>query len=83
MFRAHFGPGGFQRRRAGPQQAQQPPATPAAQLLHLVPVVLLLLFTFLQMPSAPVGPLLTLLVSSPLTGQSACLMGYALHQGFS
>ena len=52
--RAPLGPGGFQRRRAGPQQAQQP-ATPAAQLLHLVPVVLLLLFTFLQMPSAPVG----------------------------
>jgi hypothetical protein len=53
VFHAHFGPGGFQRRRQGPQQAQ-PPATPAAQLLHLVPILLLLVFTFLQMPSQPV-----------------------------
>ena len=56
MFRAHFGggPGGGFRRHAGPAPAQQQPANPAAQLLHILPVLFLLLFTFMQMPSQPV-----------------------------
>ena len=56
VFRAHFGggPGGGFRRHAGPAPAQQQPANPAAQLLHFLPVLFLLLFTFMQMPSQPV-----------------------------
>ena len=51
-FQTHFGGPGF-RRAQQPQQPQQP-ASPMAQLLQFVPIILLLLWTFMQMPSAPV-----------------------------
>ena len=52
-FQTHFGGPGF-RRAQQPQQPQQP-ASPMAQLLQFVPIILLLLWTFMQMPSAPVS----------------------------
>ena len=54
VFRTHFGGGPGFRRHAGPAPAAQQPANPAAQLLHFLPVLFLLLFTFMQMPSQPV-----------------------------
>ena len=56
VFRTHFGgvpPGAWQRARQ-PQGPPQP-VNPVTQLLHFLPVLLLLLFTFLQMPGQPVS----------------------------
>ena len=53
-FQTHFGGPGFRRAQQQPQQPQQP-ASPMAQLLQFVPIILLLLWTFMQMPSAPVS----------------------------
>ena len=59
MFRAHFGGpfGGAGFRPAGPRQqggAQAQAANPVLQLLHLLPVLALLLFTLLSSPGQPV-----------------------------
>lgn len=55
VFRTHFGgvPPGAWRQARQPQGPPQP-VNPVTQLLHFLPVVLLLLFTFLQMPGQPV-----------------------------
>lgn len=59
VFRAHFGGPGFrpqgpprQQGGGGPQQA----TSPVLQLLHLLPVLALLLFTLLSSPGQPVRP---------------------------
>ncbi|EIE27752.1 DnaJ-domain-containing protein [Coccomyxa subellipsoidea C-169] len=55
VFRTHFGgvpPGAWRQAPRQPQGPQQP-VNPVTQLLHFLPVVLLLLFTFLQMPGQP------------------------------
>ncbi|KAK9832482.1 hypothetical protein WJX81_000719 [Elliptochloris bilobata] len=55
VFRAHFGGPGF--RPAGPRQqggAQAQATSPVLQLLHLLPVLALLLFTLLSSPGQPV-----------------------------
>lgn len=48
-------PGAWRQARQQQQQAAGQPVNPMVQLLHFVPVILLLLFTFLQMPSQPVS----------------------------
>ena len=62
MFRHNFGGGGFPRQQ---QQGGVPePAQFRAQLLHLVPIVAMLLFTFFSFrPSEPVSshPLMQIL----------------------
>lgn len=59
MFRAHFGGpfGGPGFRQAAPRQqggAQAQAGNPVLQLLHLLPVLALLLFTLLSSPGQPV-----------------------------
>ena len=59
MFRAHFGGpfGGPGFRPAAPRQqggAQAQAGNPVLQLLHLLPVLALLLFTLLSSPGQPV-----------------------------
>jgi len=60
VFNTQFGGGGFRRQQQQQQQRPQQPANPFAQLLQFVPILLLLLWTFMQMPSAPVSLLLLL-----------------------
>lgn len=55
VFHTQFGGGPFRRQQQQQQRPQQP-ANPMAQLLQFVPILLLLLWTFMQMPSAPVSP---------------------------
>lgn len=55
VFHTNFGGGPFRRQQQQQQQRPQQPASPIAQLLQFVPILLLLLWTFMQMPSAPVS----------------------------
>ena len=56
VFHTQFGGGPFRRQQQQQQrQGPQQPPNPIAQLLQFVPILLLLLWTFMQMPSAPVS----------------------------